>query len=270
MSQSLHDIGLLAEALGKKYLDKGKVNLDKIAKQIGIEFVHGSYENHFLGQLIHKDNNYYIVLNDDLLSKCEKGRVRFTIAHEYGHYFIEEHKDKLSKGISLSFNKKLPESVSRGFDIEANHFASHLLMPQTLFLKQAKKSEPGMQTILNLKSKFDTSIESTSKHYVNLNLTSSILIKWYPNGSCQYCTYSKSFSVFSGIRWRLPLKYNLEYVKEQLKAAETMNLGYIEQAAQISHWVPIIRAGSPKDCTGLEQTIRLGEYGGITLLTFTK
>ncbi len=269
MNKSLDDIGLLAETIGKKYLDKGKVNLDKIAEKMDIEFVHGSYGNHFLGQLVYEDNDYYIILNDNLLSKCEKGRIRFTIAHEFGHYFIEEHRKKLSKGISLSFNKKLPAWETKSFEVEANHFASHLLMPQSVFLKQAKKFEPGMQSIINLKSKFETSIECASKHYINLNLTSSILIKWYPNGSCHYCTYSRAFSDFSGIRWKLPLKYNLEYVKEQLKTSETMKLGYIEQAAQVSQWVPTIRSESTKDCTGLEQTIRLGEYGGLTLLTFT-
>lgn len=269
MRQSLVDIALLAEQLGMKYLRKGKVNLQKLANDEDIGIIKGNYQTYFVGQLICKDSKFYIMLNDDLLKTSEEGRIRFTIAHEFGHFFILEHKENLANGISLSFNPTIPISQLKQYEIEASHFASHLLMPQSRFIKIANKNQIGLAGIMHLKSKFNTSIYATSKHYINLDIVSSILIKWDNNCKFEYCTYSKSFSQFTGITYRLPIKYYIEEIKDQMNASAASKTGFIEQKTNLSRWVPKIKPESDKDCDCLEQTIKLGNYGGITLLTIT-
>ena len=103
MEQTFEEIADLAEDMGNRNLYRGKVNLSKIAKKAGIELIYGHYANHFLGELVHSSRRFYIHLNLDKIPDKKSARMRFTIAHELGHYFIDSHRTKLSKGISLSF-----------------------------------------------------------------------------------------------------------------------------------------------------------------------
>ncbi len=268
MHQSLDDIADLAEDLGNRFISRGRVNLEKIARNKRIHFIKGNYGSHFLGQLVHYANNFYILLNTDQLTPDESGRVRFTIAHELGHYFIDKHRTKLAKGISLSFECESFDPENKSFDTEANHFASHLLMPRTLFCKLAQKREFGLDTILFLKKKFDVSIYATTLHYIHLNLSASIMIKWNPDYNFRFASYSQSFSNLTNITGKPPVRFPLEYVREIAKTIEENAFDYYETASPISKWISTISPGSNTDFIGLEQTIILGDFGGITLLTF--
>lgn len=102
MGQSFEDIADLAEGIGNCFLCEDRVNLEMIVNSENITFIEGNYGNHFLGQLVHYSDKFYIILNLDQLANSESGRIRFTIAHELGHYFIDEHRTKLKKRISSS------------------------------------------------------------------------------------------------------------------------------------------------------------------------
>jgi len=269
MQQSLDDIAELAEDLGNRFLFRGKVNLEKIAKGKRIHFIESNYGNHFLGQLVHYSKRFYILLNTDQLSKSESGRVRFTIAHELGHYFIDGHRTKLAKGISLSFKGELSEQECKKIEIAANHFAANLLMPKTHFIKFAKKLEPGLAGIFILKTKYDTSIESTTKQYVNLDLSASVMIKWRADHTFHYAWCSKSFVEITGLKkYPLPIRFDTEYIRNQVEIINSSGNDYIESATPLSRWISITMQGTSKDILGLEQTVKLGDFGGITLLTF--
>lgn len=268
MNQSLDDIADLAEDLGNRYIEGGKVNLRKLAASKKIRFIESDYGNHFLGQLVHLSKKFYIILNSNLLTNSESGRTRFTIAHELGHYFIDSHRAKLASGVSLSFKGELNDYDSKQIEIAANHFAAHLLMPKKRFSKMAKRLETGLSGIFILKTKFDTSIESTIKHYVGQNLASCIMIKWKPNFAFHYASYSESFSKLTGIKGYPPVKIDTKHVADQVETIKTNGGDYSESATPISKWIPTIVPGSSKDILGLEQTVKLGEFGGITLLTF--
>jgi len=270
MKQTLDEIAELASDIGSMYLLKGQVNLKKIAAKNHIDFINGHYGNHFLGELIHYQNKFYIILNEDLLSNSEAGRVRFTIAHELGHFFIDNHRNKLSKGISLSFKGELSTDASKQIEQEANLFASHLLMPKEAFIKIARRKEPGMERILVLKETFDTSIYSTIKHYIHLNLSNCIMLKWNSDLSFHYGQYSDPFSKLTGIKGRPPVKYDSNYIQQQIDLINETGDPYVEQATPISKWIHTITPGSAKDIMGIEQTIKLGDYGAITLLLFNQ
>jgi len=269
MNQSLEDIIELAEDLCNRFLSRGKVNLNKIAKSNGIRTIKRKYDNPFLGQLVHQSNKFYIVLNTSQLSKSEIGRVRFTIAHELGHYFIDAHRNKLKKGVSLSYNGDVNEAENKKIDTEANKFAANLLMPSNHFVEQANKIEPGLGGILKLKKKFETSIESTTSRYIDLNLFANVMIKWKPDLSFHYAWCSKYFAEMMSIRKSpFPIRFDSEYLNKQVGTLNSSNLAFIEDATPISRWMSTIRQGSGQDVVGLEQMVKLGDYGGIALLTF--
>lgn len=269
MHQNLDDIAELAEDLGNRYFMGGKVNLEKIATVNNIHFITSNYGNYFLGQLVHYEKRFYILLNSDQLNQNESGRVRFTIAHELGHYFIDEHRTQLAKGISLSFKGGFGEQECKKTDKSANHFAANLLMPKNHFIHQATKLEQGLAGIFALKCKYNTSIESTVNHYINLDLSLSVIIKWKADYTYQYAWCSKSFSVATGLdKFPLPIRHDPNYIMKQVELINTSGSDYIESATQLSRWISTVMQGTIKDILGLEQTVKLGDFGGITLLTF--
>jgi len=266
--QSFDDIILLANEIGNNYLSAKKVNLKKIARDNEITIVVGNYGNCFVGQLTHYMGEFFILLNKDELEKAENGRLRFTIAHELGHFFIDDHRSKLRQGISLSFKGISSEQKFNKFEHQANSFAANLLMPKENFIRRSKKIEIGIPGILKLKTIYDTSIEGTALRYVNLNLQPCLMIRWHPDLTPKYKIFSNLLSSSIGIQPKnISIRYDKEYLAKRMRFIDLFSVDYTEDAARLSKWVPII--DKRKDLLGLEQTIKLGEFGAITLLVFS-
>lgn len=70
------------------------------------------------------DTQTYILLYNDTINITE--RVRFTIAHELGHYVLK-HNEKTDKTIIARYS--LSDQEYNRFETEANFFAKHLLVP---------------------------------------------------------------------------------------------------------------------------------------------
>lgn len=260
----------LAESIAEENIFKNKVNLEKIAKKKKISLIYGNYDDCFLGELLHCSNKFYVYLNLHLLKTKVSPRTRFTLGHELGHYFIDEHRNKLKNGESLSYSSDYSYVSNILVEKEANHFSSHLLMPKKRFITIAGKLEPGIPSILSLKDAFDTSIEGTSIHYINLNLLPCMFIKWKPDLTYHYASYTQSFAKLTGVKGKPGLKVHPDYIKELFDLFETEKPkpDYVECATKLSTWLPNILPDSRADLMGLEQTVKLGAFGGITFLCF--
>ena len=205
MKQSLNDLEELAESIGLINMVNGRVDLINIINNLRILIVEGHYGKGFLGLLICEENQFYIQVNLDELEN-RPGRLRFTLAHELGHYFTDDHRIKLQNGISMSFLGDPSQTEDKFCEKQANYFASALLMPNSIFLEEASKYEPGLETILALKGSFDTSIESTIIKYTQKNIIPCMAIKWKSDLSFDKVYYSQSLSDMTGIRYRPPIK----------------------------------------------------------------
>ncbi len=173
-------------------------------------------------------------------------------------------------GVSLSHSPNYSYYSRIPTEIEANHFASHLLMPKTRFIKKAKKLEPGLNSVLSLKDVFDTSMECTSIHYINLDVLPCMFIKWKPDLSYSYSSYSQSFSALTGIKGKPIIRINKGYLTDIFDSIDNSipKVEYVEEATTLSNWVATIPPGSKRDLIGLEQTFKWGDYGGFTFLVF--
>lgn len=73
--------------------------------------------------------NYESYMNDKF-----SNRLRFSLAHELGHFFLHDDIyqkfsiDSLSKW--LDFNKNIPEEEYKWFELQASEFAGRLLVPR--------------------------------------------------------------------------------------------------------------------------------------------
>ena len=106
------------------------VEIERICEEFQLKVYQESL-GYFISGKITKDgeNSYFITVNDD----HHPNRQRFTIAHELGHYLL--HRDHIGDGITEDSLYR-SEHISNALDVEANRFATDILMPLDL-LKMA-------------------------------------------------------------------------------------------------------------------------------------
>lgn len=91
-----------------------------------------------------------------------KGFQRFTVAHELGHYFLEGHPEEIQKTASVHFSKAGFTQGHNSIEIEADHFASGLLMPTKLTREALYGARVGLEGILHLADAAETSLTSAA------------------------------------------------------------------------------------------------------------
>lgn len=91
-----------------------------------------------------------------------EGFQNFTVAHELGHYFIDGHPEEILKSGSVHVSKAGFSQGDSSIEIEADHFASGLLMPSHLVKKQLQGSAVGLDAIKALKTVSKSSLTAAA------------------------------------------------------------------------------------------------------------
>lgn len=92
----------------------------------------------------------------------ESGRKRFAAAHELGHFLL--HADVSQYFICTADD--LRDYRHSPVEIEANRFASHLLMPAFLFRPRCRNKDPNIATVQVLATEFETSLTASAIRFV--------------------------------------------------------------------------------------------------------
>lgn len=116
-----------------------------------------------------KNRQQYLILYNDTIENL--GRVRWTIAHEFGHFMLK-HNEITNKAIYT--RNSLTEEEYDVFEKEANCFARNLLAPQSL-IYQLKPTDPN--TISDI---FNVSFEAANN-----------ILNFFINGINRGISYSK-------------------------------------------------------------------------------
>lgn len=136
------------------------------------------------GKIIFGKSKVIIKVNSDIQFE---GRKRFVIAHEIGHLIMHRHL-QITDDSSCNFEifQGMEKVLKNGFqEMEANEFASELLMPQKVFLSEASVKKFSPLTIKKLAEKFKTSITATTFKYIDSNLH-PICVVFIENGRVKY------------------------------------------------------------------------------------
>lgn len=110
----------------------------------------------FQGALIkhRKKSKWKIMYNDSIESE---GRIRFTLAHEFGHYILHRN---LNDNFSCTYDKY--ESYDDGeiarIEYEADEFSSCLLMPFHDFRKQTQNEKISIQLLMYCADRYGVSL----------------------------------------------------------------------------------------------------------------
>lgn len=231
----------------------------------------GDYGNAFDGLLEHSGGRFHIYCNVRATDYPSSTRVRFTIAHELGHYFIDEHRVALASGQVPSHPSFIDKTGNLIIEIEANMFASHFLLPQQAFRKAVTQAKPGLQSILDIGSTFHVSAQATVIRYVEECKV--------PCAAVMFKADRKAWSAVSPVLQRLD--YDILAVSDAaklpdgfasasaFKASAANGLGRIFEApSTASYWFKNVFPSSQRNCVIVEQAVRLGPYGVMALLLF--
>jgi Zn-dependent peptidase ImmA (M78 family) len=149
------------ELLAATGIARPPVVVERVAAKCGVRALKWDFEDAVSGLLLDLDSGPVIGFN----SQQSRGRQRFTIAHELGHYLLGHHENF---HIDLASSTNHGESANYSWRDEraANDFAAELLMPFSMVVAQARL-EPSAQL---LAKKFEVSREAMGFRLINLGL----------------------------------------------------------------------------------------------------
>jgi len=174
----VEEIAELAEAVADEHCPDGRVAPESIARANRITMSFGRYESAFDGMLEHLAGRFHIYCNLDRVGSADSPRARFTLAHELGHYYIDEHRNALAAGSAPAHRSQCEYESPNLAEQEADHFAANLLMPAWRFLARARQSPRGLEGIRKLAEWFGTSITATALRFANCDITPCAVVKW--------------------------------------------------------------------------------------------
>lgn len=113
---------------------------------------------------------------------AERGRKRFTIAHELGHFELHQERDQFE----FCADSEMSEYHSRPEEREASIFATELLLPEHLVRAACRTLKPGFADAKKIAASFQTTLTSAAMRYVQLTADRVALVacqdgrvKWY-------------------------------------------------------------------------------------------
>jgi Zn-dependent peptidase ImmA (M78 family) len=188
-------ISKLAEFVANEFSDRNLTLLNKIANFEDVPVHYDNYEDAFDGMLLYdiESTDFHIHINTDNGNKKNSKRGRFTLAHELGHFFLDEHRLGLKYGLlepHASFHNLNQKSL---IEEEADYFAGCLLMPTVKFKNHSSdyKRRTGnkgfsFNTLKDLSESFQASILSTlirfgevGTHEIFAIISKDNIVKWY-------------------------------------------------------------------------------------------
>lgn len=251
-----------AEFIAQEYWGTNSLNIDSILSAQQISVSYGKYANAFDGLLEYFNGRFHIYVNTERGNREGSGRSRFTIGHELGHFFIDEHRGPMKLGRVDPHSSIAFESNSI-VEREADWFATNLLMPRDRFIKKCKKELTGLQGIVNLSTTFETSITSTALRYIKTYLPSSAVFFWRER-QCVWHQTSEDWhsSVFKGRRLSMPPQGSAtaDVINNRLSN------GVHQRGTVLSEWKSHLPASAHSNSILMEQAIQLGRHGVLTLL----
>jgi hypothetical protein len=157
---------------------------------------------HCDGKIIFGNSKAIIKVNSQIQFQERK---RFVAAHEIGHLIMHKNM-QLPDDTFHSFNiiAGMEKALKFGKqELEANEFASELLMPEKLFLNAAKGKKFTPLLIKHLAERFKVSLTATVFRYLQFDELHPLCLVFIENGIVKYWKKSDDLKVWLGDYTRL-------------------------------------------------------------------
>ena len=264
-SERADEIAELAEAVADEYCPAGKVAPEAIAVRKGISLIYDHYADEFDGLIEYEDDRFYIHCNIDRENVPTSGRGRFTVSHELGHYFIDEHRNALASGRvhpHPSFTDQHRDSLR---EREADLFASNLLIPAARLKEALTRARKRLSCVQDLAGKFNVSITCAARRYVDAEVEPSVMIHLSPEGRIWSRASKHIQQMRCGAIIKAPAQLPPESYTSICRGLGGKRSGVLGGKIRASSWFPGLRH---RDFQIREEAMTLGRYGVLTLLTF--
>jgi Zn-dependent peptidase ImmA (M78 family) len=165
--QRMADLSAIAAYYVNEYCSQSTmVEPQVIAKELGLGISMNDYKQAFDGLLENKGSKFHIYLNIKNGGHLYHPRVRFSLAHELGHFLIDEHYNLLrdeSVGPQPSF---LNYNMDNRLEVEADYFAACLLMPESRIRKDLERQKFNFAVIDEISKKYNVSSTAALLRFV--------------------------------------------------------------------------------------------------------
>lgn len=186
-------ISKLATVLAQEFCNGNITQLEHLAAFEDVCVLHDNYEDAFDGMLLFDEQDFFIHVNDAKGNQLGSKRGRFTLAHELGHFFLDEHRTGLLYGTLPPHGSITSLGQKDLIEQEADYFASCLIMPDIKFKKQASlKKKFSLDTITDLSDSFQSSIVSTVIRFSEIG-THEIMAVFSRNNSVEWYAQNDDF-----------------------------------------------------------------------------
>lgn len=192
ISNSNCNIKKIAEYIALQY-DEKATPLEKIVDEEELDVFYDNYEKDtFDGMTIFDNGRFYIHLNIDKGNRINSDRGRFTLAHELGHYFIDNHRIGLKKGILQPHPSLTNQAQFTAIEREADYFASCLLMPEERFVKDVGCKKFNFSVIDYLRDLYKVSRTACALRFADIG-THPIMVVYAENNNIKWKYSSNDF-----------------------------------------------------------------------------
>ena len=256
----------MAEAVAEEHGPAGLVRPARIARAKRITVSFGPYGDAFDGMIEHRSKRFHIFCNRQRVGGAEAPRARFTLAHELGHYYLDEHRIALASGRCPAHRSLCDYESANLAEQEADHFAANLLMPRSRFLAAARSAPPGLAGTVSLAEAFGTSLTSTAIRFAACDAGACAVVKWTAGRYAWKWLSSATFHARFRRTVEAPEHLAAGSPTARALAGETPEGAFFEAGTTASAWFPRVPAGEDRDVILIEQAISLGRYGVLTFL----
>lgn len=158
----------LAEFIADEYFPNSIVQPELIVESKKITYNSGNYGHYFNGILEFDNNHFHMYFNKDMIDNIYTPRGRFTVAHELGHYFIDDHRIALESNLTPSHPSFIDFSSNNRVELEADFFASSLLIPRNRLLNDISNHHFSFDLVNELKNKYNTSLTAMLLKFISI------------------------------------------------------------------------------------------------------
>jgi hypothetical protein len=152
------------------------VDVFAIARAEGIELAPGNFGADFSGRIeYHREVGKFFLFHPELEQATNSPRVRFSVGHELGHYFLDQHRELLIQG--ASHNSASDFICEDHLEREADEFAAALLIPCfAMKRKLAKRSFMTLEEVLQMADEWQSSAASSAIRYAKFTAEACIAV----------------------------------------------------------------------------------------------
>lgn len=262
------ELSELAESVVELHSPRpGPVDLVNILLENGIRLHPDHFLEDFDAVIVPNAKKFHIHLNLRKVAGNQNApRAKFSVAHELGHYFIDEHRTRLLSEPAKPSLCGLFDGNERQEEDEADHFAANLIMPPSRFKKAAHGQGSPLETILSLSRKFDTSLTATALQFINHVSDRAMVIRWTPDGKVAWALPGSGYRAegYRTVLFKTPDKLPKDSATAKVISGKRDN----EQGAlTMANVFQNVALAGQRNLVVKEEAIALGDYGFMTIIS---